>query len=93
MFYPGKLACKDEFLRKSLLGEELINTQFHLFSARSSPSGRVTKPRILCANNVLLVKSSKYFSDREWLFYKYFLRSLVASSVELGYNSFRPFLG
>ena len=55
----------EEFLRKSLLGEELIDTQFHLFSARSAPSGRLTKPRVLCANNVLLAKSSKYFVDRK----------------------------
>ena len=54
-----------EFLRKSLLGEELINTQFHLFSARSAPSSRLTKPRVLCANNVLLAKSSRYFLDRK----------------------------
>ncbi|KAF9228261.1 hypothetical protein BS17DRAFT_773370 [Gyrodon lividus] len=53
----------EELLRKSLLGEELINTQFHLFSARSVSSGRVVNPRVLCANNVLLIKSSKYFLD------------------------------
>ena len=60
----------EEFLRKSLLGEELVNTQFHLFSARSLSSGRVVKPRVLCANNVLLAKSSKYFLDCECCFYK-----------------------
>ena len=54
----------EEFFTKFLLGEELINTQFHLFSARSAPSSRLTKPRVLCANNVLLVKSSKYFLGR-----------------------------
>ena len=55
----------EEFLRKSLLGEELtMNTQFHLFSARSAPSSRITKPRVLCASNVLLAKGSKYFLDR-----------------------------
>ncbi|KAF8837052.1 hypothetical protein BDN67DRAFT_244089 [Paxillus ammoniavirescens] len=53
----------EELIRKSLLGEELINTQFHLFSARSISPGRVAKPRVLCANNVLLTKSSKYFLD------------------------------
>lgn len=55
----------EELVRKSLLGEELVNTQFHLFSARSSLSGQVMKPRVLCANNDLLAKSSKYFLDRE----------------------------
>ncbi|KAI9458727.1 hypothetical protein HD554DRAFT_2298928 [Boletus coccyginus] len=62
-FDPGKLARIGELLTKSLLGEDLVNTQFHLFSARSSSSGRVMKPRVLCANNALLAKSSKYFSD------------------------------
>ncbi|KAF8546933.1 hypothetical protein OG21DRAFT_1490678 [Imleria badia] len=51
----------DELLRKSLFGEELFNTQFHLFSAKSSTSGRVMKPRVLCANNAVLAKSLKYF--------------------------------
>ena len=64
MLDPGKLERINELLRKSLLGEELVNTQFHLFSARSSPSGQVTEPRVLCANNALLAKSSKYFVDR-----------------------------
>ncbi|KAG6369519.1 hypothetical protein JVT61DRAFT_14317 [Boletus reticuloceps] len=59
----GKQQRIEEFLRKSLLGEELINTQFHLFSSRSVPSSRLTKPRALCANNVLLAKSSTYFVD------------------------------
>ena len=67
---PGKQERIEEFLRKSLLGEELVNTQFHLFSARSAPSGRVVKPRVLCANNVLLAKSSKYFLDRACCFTK-----------------------
>jgi hypothetical protein len=58
----------EEFLRKSLLGEEVINTQFHLFSARSVPFSRLTKPRVLCANHVLLAKSSKYFLDRKYFF-------------------------
>ncbi|KAF8554150.1 hypothetical protein OG21DRAFT_1484930 [Imleria badia] len=59
----SKQARIEELLRKSLLGDELVNTQFHLFSARSPPSRRVLKPRVLCANNVLLAKSSKYFLD------------------------------
>ena len=55
----------EALLRKSLLGEELINTQFHLFSGRSLPSGRVLKPRVLCANNLLLAKRSTFFLDCE----------------------------
>ncbi|KAG6369513.1 hypothetical protein JVT61DRAFT_14311 [Boletus reticuloceps] len=42
MLHPSKQERIEELLRKSLLGEELINTQFHLFSARSLPSGRVS---------------------------------------------------
>jgi len=60
----GKQGHIEELLRMSLLGEELVNTQFHVFSARSRSSGRVLKPRVLCANNLLLAKSSKYFLDR-----------------------------
>lgn len=64
------LECIEELLRKFLLGEELVNTQFHLFSTRSSSSARVTKPRVLCVNNWLLAKSSKYFLEREWLIHR-----------------------
>lgn len=79
----------EELLRKSLLGEELVDTQFHLYSARSSPSGRILKPRVLCANNVLLAKSSTYFLNRRcrlldgrsWL--------MRVDSVELGRESVR----
>lgn len=67
----------EEFLRKSLLGEELVNTQFHLFSARSVSSSRLTKPRVLCANNVLLAKSSKYFLDCKRFFHG---RTVIALS-------------
>ncbi|KAF9237960.1 hypothetical protein BU15DRAFT_9434, partial [Melanogaster broomeanus] len=60
----------EELLRKSLLGEELVNTQFHLFTARlpSPTSGKVqvVGRRVLCANNVLLTESSKYFLDCEY---------------------------
>ena len=68
--FDSKQRRIEELLRKSLLGEELVNTQFHLFSARSVPSGRVVKPRVLCAYNVLLAKDSKYFLDRACCFTK-----------------------
>ncbi|KIJ59615.1 hypothetical protein HYDPIDRAFT_118398 [Hydnomerulius pinastri MD-312] len=63
MSSSSKQSGIEELLRKSLLGEELINTQFHLFSARSTSSGRAIAPRVLCANNALLTESSKYFLD------------------------------
>ncbi|KAH7926217.1 hypothetical protein BV22DRAFT_1009619 [Leucogyrophana mollusca] len=52
----------DALLRKSLLGEELINTQFHLYSTRSRRTGQVTTPRALFANNILLTESAEYFA-------------------------------
>ena len=58
---PPKSEHIEELLRKSLLGEEVVDTQFHLFSARSSRSGRVMKPRVVCGNNALLAKRSNYF--------------------------------
>ncbi|KAI9458725.1 hypothetical protein HD554DRAFT_1692103 [Boletus coccyginus] len=63
MFDPGKLARIEGLVIKSLLEESLVDTQFYLFSARSPKSARVTKPRVLCASNALLAKSSKYFLD------------------------------
>lgn len=70
MFDPGKLARIEGLVMKSLLEESLVDTQFYLFSARSPKSARVTKPRVLCASNALLAKSSKYFLDRERFLYK-----------------------
>ena len=55
-----------ELLRKLLLGGEIVNTQFYLFSTKSVSSdvrSRVIRPRALCANNVLLNNSAKYFSN------------------------------
>ncbi|KAG1848456.1 hypothetical protein F4604DRAFT_1687731 [Suillus subluteus] len=45
-------------LRKSLVGE-LLDTQFDLFSARSTRAGNVTKPRALFANHEALAASSE----------------------------------
>jgi len=94
MFDPGKLARIEGLVIKSLLEEDLVDTQFYLFSARSPTSGRVTKPRVLCASNALLSKSSRCFLGREqFLYNKRFLGSSMAFSVERGYKSFRPFDG
>ncbi|KAF8431061.1 hypothetical protein L210DRAFT_3004192 [Boletus edulis BED1] len=71
--------CLEELARKFLLGEELVNTQFHLFSAKSFSSGPVMKPRALCANNALPAKSSKYFMDCEWFFHKTTIASFIGS--------------
>ncbi|KAG6375023.1 hypothetical protein JVT61DRAFT_3802 [Boletus reticuloceps] len=60
---PNTLECLEGLVKKLLLGEKLVNTQFHLFSVKSPTSGHVMKPRVLCANNALLAQSSKYFMD------------------------------
>ncbi|EGN92310.1 hypothetical protein SERLA73DRAFT_191353 [Serpula lacrymans var. lacrymans S7.3] len=56
-----KVERVDALLRKSLLGEELINTQFHLFTAHSVRSHKAIRPRALFANDVLL-EGSEYFT-------------------------------
>ncbi|KIJ59613.1 hypothetical protein HYDPIDRAFT_33053 [Hydnomerulius pinastri MD-312] len=52
----------DTLLLKSLLGEELIHTQFYLFSSRSKKKETVRKPRVLCVNNTIVTQSSPYFT-------------------------------
>ena len=78
-------ACR----REPLLAEELVNTQFCPFSVRFSPSSRVLNPCVLCANNVLLLKSSEYFLDREFYFY----RMTIAVVLGIRYLSCRKVLG
>ncbi|KIK82044.1 hypothetical protein PAXRUDRAFT_832440 [Paxillus rubicundulus Ve08.2h10] len=58
-----KQAQIDALLLKSLLGEELIHTQFHLFSSRSHKNATVGNPRVLCVNNVIAAESSSYFAN------------------------------
>ncbi|KIJ59611.1 hypothetical protein HYDPIDRAFT_33051 [Hydnomerulius pinastri MD-312] len=54
----------DTLLLKSLLGEELIHTQFYLFSSRSIKKGTLRKPRVLCVNNTIVTQSLPYFAKR-----------------------------
>ncbi|KAF9228262.1 hypothetical protein BS17DRAFT_877595 [Gyrodon lividus] len=58
----SKQAQLDTLLLKSLLGEELIHTQFHLFSSRSCRKETIGNPRVLCVNNVIASQSSPYFA-------------------------------
>ncbi|KAI6113629.1 hypothetical protein EDD16DRAFT_1600797 [Pisolithus croceorrhizus] len=51
----------DEFLRQSLLSEDIIDVHFHLFSRRSE--SRVLYPRMLNTNTALLKNSANYFKD------------------------------
>ncbi|KIK22894.1 hypothetical protein PISMIDRAFT_679755 [Pisolithus microcarpus 441] len=57
----GTPAWTDEFLRQSLLAEDIIDVHFHLFSRRSK--SRVLHPRMLNTNTALLKSSGKYFKD------------------------------
>ncbi|KAI6102941.1 hypothetical protein F5141DRAFT_1217509 [Pisolithus sp. B1] len=57
----GMPSWTDEFLRQSLLAEDIIDVHFHLFSRRSK--SRVLYPRMLNTNTALLKNSAKYFKD------------------------------
>ncbi|KAI6102447.1 hypothetical protein EDD16DRAFT_1716020 [Pisolithus croceorrhizus] len=57
----GMPSWTDEFLRQSLLSEDIIDVHFHLFSRRSK--SRVLYPRMLNTNTALLKNSAKYFKD------------------------------
>ncbi|KIK12003.1 hypothetical protein PISMIDRAFT_689880 [Pisolithus microcarpus 441] len=48
-------------LRELLLGNDICNVRFHVFSRRSK--SRALDPRVLNANITLLKSSSKYFAD------------------------------
>ncbi|KAI6019011.1 hypothetical protein BKA83DRAFT_4311419, partial [Pisolithus microcarpus] len=50
-----------ELLRELLLGNDICNVRFHVFSRRSE--SRALDPRALNANTTLLKSSSKYFAD------------------------------
>ncbi|KIJ07650.1 hypothetical protein PAXINDRAFT_19175 [Paxillus involutus ATCC 200175] len=59
----SKQAQLDTLLLKSLLGEELIHTQFYLFSSRSRKNETIGNPNVLCVNNVIAAQSSPYFAN------------------------------
>jgi len=61
-----KSAQLNTLLLKSLLGEEIGDIKFYLFSSRSKHEGRIFRPRALHANSELLSKSSPYFADRKF---------------------------
>ncbi|KAH7882004.1 hypothetical protein F5I97DRAFT_1910981 [Phlebopus sp. FC_14] len=53
----------EELLRKLLLGQELVNTQFHLFSRRSKATRKVVGRRVLYTNDALLTANVQFFAD------------------------------
>lgn len=62
-----KFSQVDALLLKSLLGEDIIDIKFYIFSSRSKLKGKLVRPRILHANTKILSESSSRFSDREFL--------------------------
>ncbi|OJA15814.1 hypothetical protein AZE42_09162 [Rhizopogon vesiculosus] len=55
-------ALVEALLMKSILGEELVDTKFHLFSGRSIPTCNVTRLQALSANDVVLTSRSDFFA-------------------------------
>ncbi|KIM57525.1 hypothetical protein SCLCIDRAFT_1219363 [Scleroderma citrinum Foug A] len=58
-----KSARLNTLLLKSLLGEEIGDIKFYLFSSRSKHKGRIFRPRALHANSGLLSESLPYLAD------------------------------
>ncbi|KAL4077372.1 hypothetical protein J3A83DRAFT_4185784 [Scleroderma citrinum] len=58
-----KSAQVDMLLLKSLLGEDIIDIKFCLFSSRSKRGEKVFRPRALHANIRLLCENSPYFAS------------------------------
>ncbi|KAG1722910.1 hypothetical protein EDB19DRAFT_1765883, partial [Suillus lakei] len=56
-------ALVEALLMKSILGQELIDTKFHLFSGRSAHSRKVTRLQALSANDVVLTARSEFFAE------------------------------
>ncbi|OAX33214.1 hypothetical protein K503DRAFT_804550 [Rhizopogon vinicolor AM-OR11-026] len=56
-------ALVEALLMKSILGEELIDTKFHLFSGRSIPTRSVTRLQALSVNDVVLASRSDFFAE------------------------------
>ena len=62
-----KSARLNTLLLKSLLGEEIGDIKFYLFSSRSKHKGRIFRPRALHANSGLLSESLPYLADCKFL--------------------------
>lgn len=48
---------------KSILGQELVDTKFHIFSGRSAHLRKVTQLQVLSANDVVLTARSDFFAE------------------------------
>ncbi|KAG2143597.1 hypothetical protein DEU56DRAFT_910729 [Suillus clintonianus] len=56
-------ALVEALLMKSLLGYELVDTKFHLFSGRSAHPRKVTRLQALSANDIVLTARSEFFAE------------------------------
>ncbi|KAG1882433.1 hypothetical protein F4604DRAFT_1744055, partial [Suillus subluteus] len=56
-------ALVDALLMKSILGQELVDTKFHLFSGRSAHSRKVSQLQALSANDVVLTARSDFLAE------------------------------
>ncbi|KAG2028486.1 hypothetical protein BDR03DRAFT_1078038, partial [Suillus americanus] len=56
-------ALVEALLMKSILGQDLVDTKFHLFSGRSAHSRKVSRLQALSANDVVLTARSDFFAE------------------------------
>jgi hypothetical protein len=56
-------ALVEALLMKSILGQDLVDTKFHLFSGRSPLSSKTSQLQALSANDVVLTARSEFFAE------------------------------
>lgn len=56
-------ALVEALLMKSILGQELVDTKFHLYSGRSAHSHKVSRLQALSGNDVVLAARSDFFAQ------------------------------
>ncbi|KAG1808002.1 uncharacterized protein BJ212DRAFT_1385004 [Suillus subaureus] len=56
-------ALIEALLMKSILGQELVDTKFHIFSGRSAHPRKVIRLQALSANDVVLTARSEFFAQ------------------------------
>jgi hypothetical protein len=56
-------ALVEALLMKSILGQDLVDTKFHLYSARLPLSRKTSQLQALSANDVVLTARSEFFAE------------------------------
>ncbi|KAG2054174.1 hypothetical protein BDR06DRAFT_955787 [Suillus hirtellus] len=56
-------ALVEVLLMKSILGQQLVDTKFHVFSGRSAHSRKVIRLQALSANDIVLTAHSEFFAE------------------------------